>query len=239
MFLCHIVIEECCSILGVCGPHIPKRTSKMAWQRAHTHKFMTDLVMDVRSKKTMKWFHRNQPHTQLVKTMLTDLELIDLDCVQWLTSSAGNQTLKAPFSNSCKPMSLLYSLEPQVRASAKPRHCSSEISAIPLVTLCLMTLWPMAHAPCLMATWLLIMRAGEDTQDSKEKCEKTPLKPHPLVRVSNFKGGGGNGRGWGGDSTPLWEAQCLSAMALWHPDRHARTTSPSLLRSGKKQEHKD
>ena len=29
---------------------------------------------------------------------------------------------------------------------------------------------------------------------------------------------GGNGRG--GDSTPPWEVQCLSAMVPWHPDRH-------------------
>ena len=34
----------------------------------------------------------------------------------------------------------------------------------------------------------------------------------------------------GGDSTPLWEVQCLSAMMPWHPDCHASATSPSLFR---------
>ena len=34
----------------------------------------------------------------------------------------------------------------------------------------------------------------------------------------------------GGDSTLPWEVQCLSVMALWHPDHHASATSPPLLR---------
>ena len=44
--------------------------------------------------------------------------------------------------------------------------------------------------------------------------------------VGDFLRGGTEG----GDSTPPWDVQCLSAMVPWHLDLHASATSPSLLR---------
>ena len=73
------------------------------------------------------------------------------------------------------------------------------------------------------------------TSQRRVRCSPEPPKPSKLPKPSWIGDPlrGCNGRG--GYSTLPWEVQCLSAMVPWHPDSHASSTSPSVLRDDQNQ----